>query len=117
MTYIDAYVLPVQRDRLDEYKDVARKAAPLWKEYGAIGYVESVADDTPYGEVTSFPRSVQVAEGEIVILSWIIYPSKAVRDEASKKMMADPRMTEMMQTMPVDGARMIFGGFEAFLEE
>ena len=117
MTYIDAYVLPVPKDRLADYKEIARKAAPLWKEYGAIGYVESVADDVPYGDRTSFPRSVEVADDEIVILSWIIYPTKAVRDDASKKMMADPRMTEMMNTMPVDGNRMIFGGFEPFLDE
>ena len=117
MTYIDAYVLPVHKDRIEEYKAVARKSASLWKEYGAIGYVESVADDAPVGTLTSFPRSVLAKDDETVILSWILYPSRAIRDEAAKKMMADPRMKEMMDTMPVDGERMIFGGFEAFIED
>jgi uncharacterized protein YbaA (DUF1428 family) len=116
MTYVDGFVLAVKKDRLDEYKALAEKAKGVWFEYGATGYVEAVGDDVPYGELTSFPRAVQAQEGEVVVFSWITYPSKDVRDQCMKKVMEDERMKADMANMPFDGKRMIYGGFTTIVE-
>jgi uncharacterized protein YbaA (DUF1428 family) len=116
MAYVDGFVLAVPRDNLDAYKEMARKAGAVWKEFGALAYVECLGDDTPVGEVTSFPRAVQAKDGEIVVFSWIVYPSRAQRDAINAKVMSDPRLKFDAESMPFDGKRMIFGGFETFLE-
>jgi uncharacterized protein YbaA (DUF1428 family) len=117
MAYVDGFIMPVKKDKLDAYKALAATAALVWKEYGALTTVECVADDVPYGELTSFPRAVQIEKeaDEVVIFSWIVYPSKEVRDFCNAKVMEDPRMDMDMANMPFDGKRMIFGGFQPFL--
>lgn len=116
MAYVDGFVIAVPKGNLDAYKAMAKKGGAMWKEFGAIAYVESIGDDVPYGELTSFPRAVQAKDDEIVIFSWIVYKSRAQRDEINAKVMADPRMKDEFANMPFDGKRMIFGGFETFLE-
>ncbi|HYD72531.1 MAG TPA: DUF1428 domain-containing protein [Candidatus Binatia bacterium] len=116
MPYVDGFVLAVPKKNLDAYKAMARKAGQVWKEHGALDYVESIADDVPYGELTSFPRAVQAKDDEVVVFSWATYKDRKTRDEVMKKVMEDPRMKEDMNNMPFDGKRMIFGGFEPFLE-
>ena len=116
MTYVDGFVLAVKKDRLAAYKALAEKAKGVWFDHGATGYVEAVGDDVPYGELTSFPRAVQAQDDEVVIFSWITYPSRAVRDQCMKKVMEDERMKADMADMPFDGKRMIYGGFEAIVE-
>lgn len=116
MAYVDGFVVPVRKDKLEDYKALARKGAEVWMEHGALSYVECIADDAPYGEVTSFPRAVQLTEDEIVIFSWITYKDRAHRDAVMAKVMADERLKADMASMPFDGKRMIFGGFQAFLE-
>lgn len=111
MAYVDGFVLAVPRDRLEEYRAITELAGSIWMEFGATSYVECVADDTPYGELTSFPRAVQARDDEVVIFSWITYPSKEKRDEINAKVMSDPRMNQDPASMPFDGKRMIFGGF------
>jgi uncharacterized protein YbaA (DUF1428 family) len=115
MAYVDGFVIPVPKDKLEAYKDMARRCQPIWKEYGAIGYAECVGDDVPYGEITSFPRAVLAEENETVIFSWVVYPSRAVRDAANEKIKADPRLKDMMENSPFNPRRMIFGGFESFI--
>ena len=116
MTYVDGFVLAVPKDKIDAYKTIARTAGEVWKEYGAIDYVECLADDVPYGELTSFPRAVQATDDEVVIFSWITYESREQRDAINAKVMADPRLKNDPASMPFDGKRMIYGGFESFLE-
>lgn len=116
MAYVDGFVVPVPKDKLDAYKELARKASEVWMEHGALSYVECVADDVPYGELTSFPRAVQATDDEIVIFSWVTYEDRASRDAVMAKVMADERLKADMASMPFDGKRMIFGGFQAFLE-
>ena len=116
MTYVDGFVIPVKKDRIEDYRRIAQDSAVLFKEYGALSVVECVAEDVPYGELTSFPRAVQLAEDEVVVFSWIVYPSREVRDASNKRMMEDPRMKAAMEGMPIDGKRMIFGGFNAIVE-
>ncbi len=115
MAYVDGFVIAVPKSNLDTYKTMARQCEAIWREYGATDYVECAGDDTPYGEVTSFPRAVQAKEDETVIFSWIVYPDRAARDAANKKIMADERLKKMMESPPFDGKRMIYGGFQPFL--
>jgi len=114
--YVDGFVLAVPKDKLDAYKDLSRKAGEVWKEYGAIDYVECVGDDVPYGELTSFPRAVLAKDDEVVVFSWITYESRQKRDDVNAKVMADARLSGMMESPPFDGKRMIFGGFKTLLQ-
>ncbi|MEP9377579.1 DUF1428 domain-containing protein [Aquabacter sp. CN5-332] len=116
MPYVDGFVLAVPKANLDAYKAVATTAGEVWKEYGALSYVECFADDVPDGKLTSFPLAVKATEDEIVVFSWITYPSREVRDEINKKVMADPRLKCEMENMPFDGKRMIYGGFKTVIE-
>ncbi len=115
MSYVDGFVLAVPKARLDDYKALATLTSKIWMDHGALSYVECVGEDVPYGKLTSFPRAVQATDDEVVIFAWATYPSRAVRDAVMKKVMADPRLDPGMD-MPFDGKRMIFGGFEAFIE-
>ncbi len=113
--YVDGFLLAVPKDKLDAYKAMAREASVVWKEHGAIGYVEATADDVSYGELTSFPRAVLAKDDEIVVFSYALYDSRAKRDEVMAKVMADPRLKCTMENLPFDGKRMIWGGFESFV--
>jgi uncharacterized protein YbaA (DUF1428 family) len=115
MAYVDGFVIAVPKDKLDAYKAMSRECEPVWREYGAIDYVECVGDDVPYGKVTSFPRAVQATEDEVVIFSWIVYESREARDTVNNKAMNDPRMKKYENAVPFDGKRMIYGGFKPFL--
>jgi uncharacterized protein YbaA (DUF1428 family) len=115
MAYVDGFVLAVPKAKLDDYKKLAQTAGVVWKEHGALAYVECVGDDVPYGEITSFPRAVQAKDDEIVIFSWVVYESRQSRDAVMAKVMADPRLKTDWSTMPFDGKRMIFGGFQPFM--
>lgn len=113
MAYVDGFVLAVRKDRLEEYKRFTTECGKVWKEHGALTYVENVADDVPYGEVTSFPRAVQAKDDEVVVFSWATYRDRAHRDAVMAKVMADERLKG--KDMPFDGKRLIWGGFETFL--
>ena len=116
MPYVDVFVLAVPKQSLEAYKAVARTAGEVWKEFGALAYVECIGDDVPYGELTSFPRAVQAKDDEIVAFSWIVYESREQRDSVNAKVMADPRIQGIMSASPFDGKRLIYAGFETFLE-
>ena len=116
MAYVDGFVLAVPKANIDAYKKMANDAGAVWKEHGALSYVEAIGDDVPYGELTSFPRAVQANENEVVVFSWVTYASRAERDVILKKVMDDPRMKPGMENMPFDGKRMIYGGFQPFME-
>jgi uncharacterized protein YbaA (DUF1428 family) len=112
MTYVDGVVIPVLIVNKAAYIEAAQKMAAVFKEYGALNVVDCWGDDVPEGKLTSFPMAVKREPGETVVFSWLTWPSRAVRDEAWKKVMADPRMQPGVSPMPFDGKRMIFGGFE-----
>ena len=116
--YVDGFVLPVPRKNLEAYRKLAKRSAKIWREHGALEYVECVADDVKPGKVTSFPQSVKLKKGEVVVFAWITYKSRAQRDHVNKKVMNDPRLADMMdpRAMPFDGKRMFWGGFKAIVE-
>lgn len=110
--YVDGFVLALPRDRVEEYRAVTELAGKVWMEHGALSYVECIADDVPYGELTSFPRAVLASDDEICVFSWITYESREKRDEVNARVMEDPRIRDQgAECMPFDGKRMIYGGF------
>lgn len=117
MAYVDGYVLAVPKAKLDDYWKMATLGRTVWMEHGALTYCEALADDVPYGEVTSFPRAVQATDDETVIFSFITYRDRAHRDEVNAKVMSDPRMNDFdPKNAPFDMKRMIFGGFQGTIE-
>lgn len=115
MAYVEGFLIPVPKDRLDDYRELARLGREIWTSHGALDYVECIGDDVPVGELTSFPRALQLEDDELVILSWIVYPSRAARDEIGAKAMNDPRLKTWEERLPFDGKRMIWGGFAPFI--
>jgi uncharacterized protein YbaA (DUF1428 family) len=115
MSYIQGFVIPVPAAKKAAYRAMAAKAAPIFIEYGAERIVECWGDALPDGKVTDFRRAVKAEEGENVVFSWILWPSKAVHDVANVKMMNDERM-QPDQPMPFDGKRLIYGGFELLFD-
>lgn len=116
MPYVDGFVVAVPKDKIDAYRAMAEKAGKVWMEHGALGFHECIADDVPYGKVTSFPRAVQAKDDETVVFSWIVYESREQRDAVNGKVMADARIKEGMDNPPFDGKRMIYGGFRSLVE-
>ena len=113
MNYVDGFVLAVPTARREEYRAHAEAAAVVFKEFGALALVECWGDDVPEGKLTSLPMAVKRQDDETVVFSWVVWPSRAVRDEGMKKVMADPRL---QGEMPFDGKRMIYGGFEVIVD-
>ncbi len=118
MSYVDGFVVPVPKKNVEAYRRLSKKMGQVWKEYGALEYIECVQDDVPPGKVTSFEMSVKRKKDEVVFFSYIVYKSRRHRDAVNKKVMADPRVTEGMssKSMPFDGQRMIYGGFKPVVE-
>ena len=116
MSYIDGFVAAVPTANRDAYKKHAEQAAVIFKEYGALKVVECWGDDVPEGKLTSFPIAVRKKDDESVVFSWIVWPSRQVRDEGMKKVMADPRSEPTANPMPFDGKRLIYGGFQILVE-
>ena len=118
MPYVDGFVVPVPKKKVEAYRRMSQKAGRVWREHGALEYRECAADDVKVGKLTSFPRSVKMKRGETVFFSWIVYKSRAHRDRVNKKVMKDPRLAPMMdpKAMPFDMKRMAMGGFEVIVE-
>jgi uncharacterized protein YbaA (DUF1428 family) len=117
MAYVDGFIVPVPKKKLTAYRALARTAAKVWQEYGALDYRECVAEDVKVGKWTSFPRSVKLKPDETVIFSWITYRSRKHRDKVNAKVMKDPRMANIdPKTLPFDAKRMIYGGFETLVK-
>jgi uncharacterized protein YbaA (DUF1428 family) len=117
MKYVDGFIVPVPKKNVQAYRRIAQKAGKIWKEHGALEYIECIGDDVKPGKLTSFPQSVKLKPDETVVFSWIVYKSRAHRDRVNKKVMADPRLAAMMdpKAMPFDSKRMVYGGFKTLV--
>ena len=113
--YVDGFVLPVPAKNIDAYKQFSAKAGAIWKEHGALEYIECVADDVKAGKVTSFPQAVKLEADEVVVFSWIVYQSREDRDRINAAAMSDSRLKMDPQAMPFDGKRLFWGGFKVLL--
>ena len=116
--YVDGFVLPVPKRKVEAYRAMARKAGKVWREHGALEFVECMADDVKPGKHTSFPQSVKLKKDEVVVFSWIVYPSRSARNRINAKVMKDPRLADMMdpKALPFDGKRMFWGGFKPLVQ-
>ena len=117
MSYVDGFVLPVPKRKLQAYRRMAQKSSKIWREHGALEFRECVADDVKPGKRTSFPQSVKLKRGETVFFSFIVYKSRAHRDRVNARVMKDPRITAMggIKDLPFDAGRMIYGGFKVLV--
>lgn len=115
MAYVNGFLAPVHKDQLDAYKKTAQLFADFVMAHGAIQSVETVGEGLDWGKQTSFPRAVDLQDGEVVVFSWILYPSKEVANKASAAMMEDAGIAEAMKNMVFDGKRMIWAGFEPLI--
>ena len=118
MSYVDGFIVPVPKSKMEEYRATSELAGSIWREHGALEYRECVADDVKPGKLTSFPQSVNLEDDETVVFSWIVYRSREERDAINEKVMKDPRMADMMKPegMPFDGKRLIYGGFKTLID-
>lgn len=116
--YVDGFVIPFPKKKLDVYRRMAKLGARIWKEYGALEYYECVADDlkSSFGHMT-FSRLAKLKPGETLAFSWIVYRSRKHRDRVNAKVMKDPRMNDpnMAKQMPFEMRRMTYGGFKTLV--
>ena len=113
MTYVDGFLIPVPKAKLAAYRKFAKLGAKMWREHGALDYKECVADEL----FSQFPKMARAKKGDTIVFSFIVFKSKAHRDRVNKKVLTDPRMGSIDPSlMPVDMARMGYGGFKAFVE-
>lgn len=116
MSYVDGFIVAVPTANKEKYIEYAKEMNLACKEYGVLKVVDNWGDDVPEGEVTSFPMAVKCEENETVVFSWMVWPSKEVRDKGWEAMMEDPRMNPEQSPMPFDGKRLIYGGFETIVD-
>lgn len=120
--YIDGFVLPIPRIHLNAYSNVAEQVAAIWKEYGALAYFEYVGDDLTMEGTRSFTQAVEAKEDEVIVLGWVVFPSKEIRDLANKQVPADPRMAALVAPLTnpsrlvFDAGRMVYGGFRPLVQ-
>ena len=118
--YVDGFVLPIRKKNAAAYRRIAKRAGKIWRDHGALEYVECIADDVKPGKWTSFPRAVKLKPGEVVWFSWIVFKSRAHRDRVNAAVMADERFQRIEppgQPHAFDGRRLIYGGFRTMVEE
>ncbi len=116
MSYVDGFVAAVPTKNKEQYRQHATMAGEVFKEFGALQFIECWGDDVPDGKITSMPMAVKCKDDETVVFSWVVWPSKDVRDEAMPKVMADPRCSQENNPMPFDAQRIIYGGFEVLVK-
>lgn len=114
--YVDGFVLPIPKQNVEAYRHLAETAGKVWREHGALEYIECLADDVKPGEVTSFPQSVKLEPDETVVFAWIVYESREHRYRVNEKVMKDPRIANLdPESMPFDAKRMFWGGFQVLV--
>jgi len=116
--YVDGFLIPIAKDRVNEYRELAQKSGEIWKELGALEYYECVGDDLDVEDMVSFKKAANASEDETVIFSWVVFESKEHRDRVNAAIMSDPRIKEMMESgaeQPFDYRRMAYGGFKTLV--
>jgi uncharacterized protein YbaA (DUF1428 family) len=116
--YVDGYVLPIPKKRLQAYRRMAQKAAKIWREHGALDYKECAGEDLNIKMGVPFPRQMKIRSGETVVFAYILFKSRAHRDRVNAKVMKDPRIAGMGEPkdMPFDHKRMVYGGFKVLVD-
>ncbi len=116
-TYVDGFVIPIPKDKVDEYRSIASAAGKIWMEHGALEYRECIGEDLQTEHGAGFPKIAGCAPHETVVFAWIVYESREHRDKVNAAVMEDPRIKEMgPETMPFDCGRMAYGGFQTIVQ-
>jgi uncharacterized protein YbaA (DUF1428 family) len=116
MKYVDGFVLAVPTANREVYQKFAQEVSAIFKQHGALSVMECWGSEVPEGKITSFPMAVKCQPDETVVFSWVLWPSKEVRDLAQPKIMQDPGFDMEKNPLPLDGKRMIYGGFEVIVD-
>jgi uncharacterized protein YbaA (DUF1428 family) len=116
--YVDGFVIPISKDKIEEYRRIAEKASAIWKEHGALEYSECIGDDLDVKDQIPFPSAAKAEPGETVVFAWIVYESREHRDRVNAAVINDPRIAKMMApgSQPFDCKRMVYGGFKILVE-
>jgi uncharacterized protein YbaA (DUF1428 family) len=116
--YVDGFVVPVPEKNLKAYQKMSQKAGKVWRDHGALQYIEAAGDDLENKFGANFPKTIKVKPGETVVFSFIAYKSRAHRDKVNANVMADPRLQKMMDgsAMPFELKRMLYGGFKVIVD-
>lgn len=114
--YVDGFVIPVPKRKLADYRRIATLAGKIWKEHGALEYRECVGEDLKTQIALPFPRGIKAKPSEAIVFSWIVYKSRAHRDRVNAKVMKDPRLKMDETSMPFEVKRMLYGGYEVFVD-
>lgn len=120
--YIDGFLFPLSKEHMAVYKAVSEEVAAIWKEHGALSYQEYTNEGGAVEGCPSFPATLEVQEGEVVVFGWITFSSKKSRDEVFEKVANDSRMqtlvTPIMQSNnPIfDAQRMVYGEFKSLIQ-
>ena len=115
--YMSTFIIPVPKKSIKTYLRIARASAKLWIKHGALEYVEALADDTPKGKITSFPRSVKLKSSETVVFGYAVFKSPAHAEQVLAKMHQDEKMMKLWNELPCDGMRMVWGGFKTVIQK
>ena len=117
MRYVDGFLIPVPKRNLRTYQRMSQAAGKVWMKLGALAYCEAVGDDLDIAKVVPFMKSARAKRGETVMFSWIVYRSRAHRDQVNAKIMKHPTIIKMMKAKsPFDMKRMVFGGFQMMVD-
>jgi uncharacterized protein YbaA (DUF1428 family) len=116
--YVDGFVIPLHKDKIETYRKIAEEAGRIWKEHGALEYYECIGDDLEVKDQVPFPKIIGAKSDETVVFSWIVFESREHRDAVNQKVISDPRLRDMMNdgAMPFDLERMAYGGFKSIVE-
>ncbi len=116
--YVDGFVLPLPKKNLAAYKKMAKIASKVWRDHGALQYIEAIGEDLKTKFGMPYPKQLKLKPGETVVFAWILYKSRKHRDQVNAKVMQDPRLAASMKmkTMPFDVKRMCYGGFDVIVE-
>jgi len=115
--YVDGFVISLPRNKIDDYRRIAERSGEVWRDHGALEYRECVGEDLNVKGQVPFPRLINSKPDETVVFAWIVFESRAHRDEVNAKVMKDPRLAKMgPEAMPFDCKRMAYGGFEVLVD-
>ena len=117
MSYVDGYILPIPKRSVRAYRRMAEMGRKAWMKHGALDYKECVGDDLAPTFAKPFTRLLKLKPNETAVFAYVVFKSRAHRDQVNKKVMKDMNdMGGSLKDMPFDPKRMVYGGFKTLVE-
>ena len=116
MSYVDGFVLPIPKKKLETYRRMAELGRKAWMKHGALEYRECVGDDLAAKWGMPFTRMLKLKPGETAVFAYIVFKSRAHRDRVNAKVMKEMEAMDAPKDMPFDMKRMVYGGFTTIVE-